>query len=49
MNIDKELKEIDQTLERSIVAVQEQFEMILNDLQNLNTSDKQLTESNNKS
>ncbi|CAF0870408.1 unnamed protein product [Rotaria sordida] len=39
MNIDKELKEIDQSLEKSIATVQAQFDMILNDLQKLNTLD----------
>ncbi|CAF4640439.1 unnamed protein product [Rotaria sp. Silwood2] len=37
IHIDKELKEVDQSLENSIAEVQAQFDMILNDLQKLNT------------
>ncbi|CAF1074350.1 unnamed protein product [Rotaria sp. Silwood1] len=37
INIDNELREVDQSLEKSIAEVQAQFDMILSDLQQLNT------------
>ncbi|CAF3380145.1 unnamed protein product [Rotaria socialis] len=52
MSIDKELKEVDQTLEKSIAVIQAQFDVIFNDLQKLNTSnhdskqDKELMNNN---